>query len=256
LIKINNLTVRVKNFSIRNINIEINEGEIFAILGKTGAGKSMLLETIAGFYQPDCGAVFLSDVNVRDMEPEHRQIGFVYQDYGLFPHMSVYENIYFGLKMNKVKKEEADARIRDMVELLNIGSVIKQYPATLSGGEKQRTALARALVLNPKVLLLDEPFSALDPDTRNQMYHFIMKIHKTFSCTIVFVTHDFKEAHKLANRVGIMVKGELQMICKAEELFGENKEEEIICFLGGCYHDNEQINGKFETRALKYNESV
>lgn len=242
MIRIEKLTVRVKNFKISNINMELPDGEIVAILGKTGAGKSVLLETIAGFYRPEQGGVFLRDVNVLDIRPENRKIGFVYQDYGLFPHMNVYKNIQYGLKMNQVKREKAAKIVRDMAELLKIDSVLEQFPATLSGGEKQRVALARALVLKPQVLLLDEPFSALDPNTRKQMYHYIMKIHNTFPCTIVFVTHNLKEAHIMADRVGLMVKGELKIIKNAKEFFVQYKEDDIINMLGGDYYDNGYIN--------------
>lgn len=238
MIQIKNFSFQVKNFKLNHIELEIPENEIFAILGKTGSGKTMLLESIAGFYRGDSGAVYIQGTDVVDIMPERRQIGFVYQDFGLFPHMTVYENIQYGLKIHKVEKKKIDKVIRDMAELLCIHSILDQYPSTLSGGERQRTALARALVLNPKILLMDEPFSALDPNTRNQMYELIEKIHRTFQCTILFVTHNFYEAQRMAERIGIMVKGELRIICKADDLFENYEDLEISEFLGGNFNDN------------------
>lgn len=238
MIRINNFSFRVDNFKLNNIELEISENEIFAILGKTGSGKTMLLESIAGFYRGNSGAVYIHGTNVVDIMPESRQIGFVYQDFGLFPHMTVYENIQYGLKMHKVEKKNIDKTVHDMAKLLCISHILEQYPSTLSGGERQRTALARALVLNPKLLLMDEPFSALDPKTRNQMYELIEKIHRTFYCTILFVTHNFYEAQRMAERIGIMVNGELRIICKSEDLFQSYEDLEISEFLGGNLDDN------------------
>ncbi|MGB8453889.1 MAG: ATP-binding cassette domain-containing protein [Anaerocolumna sp.] len=233
MIQVDRFSIQVNNFKLNNIQLAISESEIFAILGKTGSGKTMLLESIAGFYRGDSGAVYIQGTNVVDIAPESRQIGFVYQDFGLFPHMTVYENIKYGLKMHKVNKKDSDRAVCEMAQLLDIEYILKQYPGTLSGGECQRTALARALVLNPKILLMDEPFSALDPKTRNQMYELIGKIHRTFHCTILFVTHNFYEAQRMAERIGIMVKGELRSICKADNLYHKYEDLEIEEFLGG-----------------------
>lgn len=238
MIQVNRFSIRINNFKLTNIQLEISESEIFAILGKTGSGKTMLLESIAGFYRGDSGAIYIQGTDVVDIEPENRQIGFVYQDFGLFPHMTVYENIQYGLKMHKINKKNSDKTVRDMAQLLGIECILEQYSSTLSGGERQRTALARALVLNPKILLMDEPFSALDPKTRNQMYGLIEKIHSTFHCTILFVTHNFHEAQRMAERIGIMVKGELRTVCKADNLFQRYGDLEIEEFLGGNFNDN------------------
>lgn len=238
MIYINDFSIHVGNFRLSNIELNILENEIFAILGKTGSGKTMLLESIAGFYRGDSGAIYIERTNVIDITPEKRQIGFVYQDFGLFPHMTVYQNIQYGLKMNKIEKKKSDKAVNDMADLLNIRHILEQYPSTLSGGERQRTALARALVLNPKIMLMDEPFSALDPKTRNQMYELIERIHSTFQCTIVFVTHNFYEAQKMAERIGIMVDGKLKVICKANDLFQNHDDFEVLEFLGGKNHDD------------------
>lgn len=219
---------------MRDINLSVYEGEICAILGKTGAGKTLLLESIAGHHSGITGVIRIHGTDVMHIDPRDRQVGFVYQDYGLFPHMTAEKNIRYGLKMHKVHKGEADHAVQSMVELLSINHILQQYPDTLSGGERQRVALARVLVLKPKILLMDEPFSALDPKTRREMYGLINQIHDLFGCTILFVTHNFYEAQRLAERIGIMVNGELRTVCKAEELFQDHADREIEAFLGGC----------------------
>ncbi|SFR76067.1 ATP-binding cassette domain-containing protein [Anaeromicropila populeti] len=248
MIHIENFTYQVANFKLQNIELEIKENEIFAFLGKTGSGKTMLLEAIAGFYRGNCGAIYISGKDVVDIVPEERKIGFVYQDFGLFPHMTVYENIRYGLKMHRVEKSKMNLRISDMAKLLGIEHILKHYPATLSGGERQRTALARALVLQPRILLMDEPFSALDPGTRSQMYQLVEQIHKTFACTILFVTHNLYEAERMAQRIGIMVNGKLKMVCNTDKLFQNYEDTEILEFIGGYLNDNGTDVSKIERR--------
>ena len=232
IITIENYNLKLGNFTLNNINLEIKEGEIFAILGRTGSGKTVLLESIAGFYNHGNGAIYIKDTPIDDIYICNRNIGFVYQDYALFPHMTVFDNIAYGLKMKKVKKHEQTKIVNEMAKLLSIENILKKYPGTISGGEKQRTALARALVLNPKILLMDEPFSALDPSTKNNMYAKIKSLHKKFKCTIVFVTHDFNEAKKIADRIGIISNGTLKTIRNSQNLFDTYEDPEINKFLG------------------------
>jgi molybdate transport system ATP-binding protein len=228
------LEVTRGDFKLGPINLYIKEGDIFAILGRTGSGKTILLETLAGFYQEHyTGDIFLFEENAKDLSPEMREMGFVYQDSGLFPHMTVEQNIAYGLKMNRTAPKIIEEKLAYITELLSITKIRKQYPATISGGEKQRTALARSLVLNPKILLLDEPFCALDPATRQRMYEEIRRIHEQFKCTIVFVTHDFGEAQSLAGHIGIMLHGELKAVVHPEDLFDTEYDEEVRKFLGG-----------------------
>lgn len=220
------------NFKLGPISLSIKEGEIFSILGKTGSGKTILLETLAGFYQDHySGKVNLFGQDAGLIPPEQREIGFVYQDSGLFPHMTVEQNIAYGLHMHREDAKAIEEKIAYITELLSIANIRKQYPATISGGERQRTALARSLVLNPKVLLLDEPFSALDPATRQKMYKEMRHIHQKFNCTIVFVTHDFSEAQTLANRIGIMLGGQLRAVVDADSLFETEYDDDIKEFL-------------------------
>ncbi len=231
-IEVKNVFLKKGDFKLKDISFEIHAKEIFAVLGKTGAGKTLLLESIAGFYRDMKGSVLLEGRDVLDIPLTERKIGFVYQDYGLFPHMTVKKNISYGLKMQKRPKEEIEENVGRMAEIMSISHILKQFPDTLSGGEKQRTALARSLVLNPKVLLLDEPFSALDPVTKRSMYKELLKINEQFDCAIVFVTHDFTEAQKLARRIGIMDKGCLKAVRNSEELFHYYQNDEINHFIG------------------------
>ena len=221
-------------FELGPIDFFVPEGEIFAILGRTGSGKTVLLETLAGFYQRRyTGSIRLFGEDARNIPPPLRDMGFVYQDSGLFPHMTVEQNIAYGLKMHKMPAGEIQEKLAYITQLLSINGIRKQYPATISGGEKQRTALARALVLGPRILLLDEPFSALDPATRQRMYEEIRSIHRNFKCTIVFVTHDFSEAQKLAHRIGIMLHGKLRTVVAADQLFEEKHDDDVEVFLRG-----------------------
>ena len=233
-IEIKDMEIKRGGFELGPINLTVGEGEIFAILGRTGSGKTVLLETLAGFYQDQYkGDIVLFGENAQEVPPHLRDMGFVYQDSGLFPHMTVEQNIAYGLKMHNVPAAEIEEKISYITDLLSITKIRKQYPATISGGERQRTALARSLVLNPKILLLDEPFSALDPATRQKMYTEINSIHDNFGCTIIFVTHDFSEAQKLAGRIGIMLHGQLKTVVDADKLFDNTYDEDVEMFLRG-----------------------
>lgn len=231
-IEINNFSLKKGSFQLSDISCEIFPHEMFAMLGKTGAGKTLLLESIAGYYAGSEGGIYLNGKAVLDIPLTERKIGFVYQDYGLFPHMTVEQNISYGLKMQKKNRSDITGEVFRMAELLNIGHILKQYPGTLSGGEKQRVALARALVLSPEVLLLDEPFSALDPVTKQTMRGELRKIHERFKCAIIFVTHDFSEAQELAGRIGIMDNGRLRAVRQSDALFEPYEDDNISQFLG------------------------
>lgn len=227
-IECRDLVVKRGNFTLGPVNLNIEKGEIFCILGRTGSGKTVFLETLAGFYDKKYeGEIVIHGKNR----------GFVYQDSGLFPHMTVEKNISYGLRMNRVDKKTIEEKVRDITEILSISNIRKQYPATVSGGERQRAALARTLVMDPDIIFMDEPFSALDPATCRRMYEEIRRIHKKFKCTIIFVTHDFREAQHLADRVGVMLNGKLRTIVRAEELFTVQHEEDVKEFLGGVQHE-------------------
>lgn len=227
-----NLTVRRGDFMLQDVSFEVREKEIFAMLGKTGAGKSVLLEAAAGFFAPDHGCVTYEGQQIDQIPLHQRNIGYLSQDYSLFPHMTAEENISYSLKMKGISKEQIRRQVYEMAEKFEIRSVLEQYPSTLSGGEQQRVALARALMMRPKLLLLDEPFSALDPVTKSSLYEILLDIRKEFQCAIVFVTHDFAEAQQLADRIGILISGKLRGIVKSEDLFESHWESEVQKFLG------------------------
>lgn len=227
-----NLTVRRGDFMLQDVSFEVREKEIFAMLGKTGAGKSVLLEAAAGFFAPDHGCVTYEGQQIDQIPLHQRNIGYLSQDYSLFPHMTAEENISYSLKMKGISKEQIRRQVYEMAEKFEIRSVLEQYPSTLSGGEQQRVALARALMMRPKLLLLDEPFSALDPVTKSSLYEILLDIRKEFQCAIVFVTHDFTEAQQLADRIGILISGKLRGIVKSEDLFESHWESEVQKFLG------------------------
>ena len=217
---------------IRDISFTLNDRELFAVLGRTGAGKTLLLESAAGFYTPEAGRVLLYGTPVQDIPLTERGIGFVYQDYALFPHMNVEKNIAYGLRVRRASRTEQEKKVQEFAELLGIHHILKAFPQTLSGGERQRVALARALVLRPKLLLLDEPFSSLDPATRKTLYEEIQHIPQKFHCAVLFVTHDFREAQHLASRIGVMSAGRMLCIRSADELFTRSDDRELNTFLG------------------------
>lgn len=220
------------NFSLKNVTLSVNEGEYFIILGPTAAGKTLILETIAGFYIPREGGIFLNEKNITHIPPEKRNIGFVYQDYSLFPHMTVEENIAFGLKMRKNPKREVETRVQNVMDSMRISHLKERFPSTLSGGEQQRVALARALVIDPDALLLDEPLSALDPRTQESLREEMKRIHKVRGTTTIHVTHDQDEAFTLADRIGVIMNGKVVQVDTPYRVFNEPVNEEIASFVG------------------------
>lgn len=231
-IQINNFTVTRGTFHLKPVSLKICNGEIFVLLGQTGSGKTVLLEAISGMFPGDSGNILYDGTDITEISPEMRKIGLVYQSHALFPHMRVRENIAYGLKMRGASKEEQFQTTEQLMELLSITHIKDQYPGVLSGGESQRTALARALAVKPDTLLLNEPFSALDQSTRKKLYQEILKIHKHYPCTIILVTHNFEEAMLLGDRIGILLDGELKVVTEASDLMTGSYSDEIEAFLG------------------------
>ena len=231
-VEVRGLSARRGSFLLDDVGLKVAAGEVFAILGQTGSGKTVLLEAIAGAFQPDSGAVLIEGVDVSRLAPGDRGVGVVLQDYALFPHMTVLQNVRYGLDRMNVPKPEANAKALEMLEVFGIGQKAHQYPGSISGGEAQRTALARALVLEPSVLLMDEPFAAVDPATKRRLYETVRQIHSRFGCTILFVTHDFDEAVSLADSVGVVLGGKLRLVCPSGELFDRAVDEDVRFFLG------------------------
>ncbi|MGB2840936.1 MAG: tungstate ABC transporter ATP-binding protein WtpC [Halobacteriota archaeon] len=222
-----------KEFSLKGINLEIKKEEYFVILGPTGAGKTLLLETIAGFHSPDSGEVRIDGHDVTNLPPERRRIGFIYQDYSLFPHFNVEQNIEFGLKLRKSASQDTNRkRLEEIMDWLDITHLAHRYPATLSGGEQQKIAIARAIAIEPSVLLLDEPLAALDLRTRDYLREELKRVKLELGITMVHVTHDQTEAMVLADRIAVMMKGRIMQVGTPYEIFNKPQNEEIADFVG------------------------
>jgi molybdate transport system ATP-binding protein len=232
MLQITGLVKTLGSFSLVDVNLTIEDGEYFIILGPTGAGKTILLETIAGIHSPDAGSITLGGHEISLMEPEKRGVGMVYQDYMLFPHMTVEKNIEFGLRQQKIDPSTIRKQVGEAAEMLGIGHLLERYPGTLSGGEQQRAAIARALVLRPRVLLLDEPLSALDAATRERLRRELKVIHTAMRTTIVHITHHFEDIFALADRVAVMQNGTVVQAGTPEEIFQRPATEFVASFTG------------------------
>lgn len=233
MIRIRNLYKDWKEFALKDINLEIEQGEYFVILGPTGAGKTMLLETIAGFHIPDSGDVWIGGRDVTNLAPERRRVGFIYQDYSLFPHFTVEENIEFGLKLNKSASSDANKkRTAEIMDWLGVSHLAHRYPTTLSGGEQQKVAIARAVAVEPSLLLLDEPLAALDRRTRDYLRVELKRVKEELDITMVHVTHDQTEAMVLGDRVAVMMNGQILQVGTPFEIFNKPLNEEIADFVG------------------------
>lgn len=230
MIRIRNLCVELGDFTLKNASIDIAKGEYFVIVGPSGAGKTVLLETIAGLYPIHQGQIFLRGEDATDLDPEKRGVSIVYQDYVLFPHLSVRDNILFGLRMHRTGEAEMKKAMALVVDLCDVSSLMHRRPATLSGGECQRVALARALCVHPDVLLLDEPLSALDPRTRESMQEELRRLHRTLRVTTLHVTHDFEEAIALGERMAVIGDGEVKQVGSPEEIFRRPNSEFVARF--------------------------
>jgi molybdopterin-binding protein len=230
VIEIKNLSVDLGEFVLNDVSLSIEEGDYFIILGPTGAGKTVLLESIAGLHPVKSGEIWLRGKEVTDLEPEKRNIGIVYQDYVLFPHLSVKDNIGFGLKMHRLNRQEIAERLSWIVELLGIGHLLHRHPGTLSGGESQRVSLARALVTRPEILLVDEPLSALDPESRENVQQELSKLHRALGITILHVTHDFEEAISLGTHIAVIGEGKLKQVGTSDEIFRQPNSEFVARF--------------------------
>lgn len=231
-VNIQNLNIDLGSFHLQDITLDIRAGDYFIVLGPTGSGKTVLLETIAGLYRPRAGRILLDGEDVTTLPPEKRGVGFVYQHYALFPHLSVAENIAFGLKMQGVSEKERQNRSREMAEMLKIDHLLARKPQKLSGGEKQRAALARALVISPRLLLLDEPLSALDPETRENVQWELARLHSEMGTTTIHVTHDFEEAIALGSQVAVMHQGRIMQAGAPEDIFRRPASEFVARFVG------------------------
>ncbi len=238
---------------LEHISFAVEEGELVSLLGPSGCGKTTILKIIAGLVKPDKGEIKLGDNIINKIPVEKRGTVIVFQDYLLFPHLNVEENIGFGLKMSKVAKKDIKIQVKKMLELVQLEGYNKKYPHELSGGQKQRIALARALAIEPKVLLLDEPFSNLDTKLRQSMREFTLDIHKKLNITTLLVTHDQEEAMMLSDKIAIMLDGKIKQFGAPKDLYQSPNSIEVADFFGKKnYIQGSVINGIFTSKILSF----
>jgi ABC-type Fe3+/spermidine/putrescine transport system ATPase subunit len=218
MLRLDGVCVSLGDFCLEEISLHVKPGTYLALLGPTGTGKTVLLETIAGVYRPTRGHIFINDREVTGLAPEKRHLGIVYQDYALFPHLTVFQNIAFGLRLKGIPEQRISGVVQEMARFLDIAPLLKRRPARLSGGERQRVALARALVMEPYALLLDEPLGALDRAIRGRIQNELKRIHRELGVTILHITHDLEEAFFLADRLAVMKDGRILQEGPPEEV--------------------------------------
>lgn len=239
-LEIKDLHINLGEFFLRGVSFEVEKGDYLSIIGPTGAGKTILLESIIGFWTPDNGRIIVDGKDLTDEWPEKRRIGIVYQDYALFPHFTVFQNIAYGLK--KIEKTGIEEKTRAIATSLHIAHLLHRKPGTLSGGEQQRVALARALVVNPRLLLMDEPFSALDQQTRKQARHILKTALKERGTTVIHITHDLDDAWALANKIAVMKDGKLIQFGTLKDVFQQPATPFIAEFVGANFFDGHVIH--------------
>ena len=232
-LEIRNMTKLFKNGDgVRDVNLTVYEGEFLTMLGPSGCGKTTILRAIGGFLDVDQGDILIDGRSIVRLPPEKRPTAMVFQSYNLWSHMTIYDNLAFGLRIRKVPKKEIKERTREMLELVKMSGVEKKYPAQLSGGQQQRVAIARALLLQPSVLLLDEPFSALDAKIRSQMREELKRIQEDLKITVVFVTHDQEEAMAISDRIVVMNKGVFEQVGTPTEIYDKPASRYVASFIG------------------------
>jgi sulfate transport system ATP-binding protein len=218
--------------ALHDVSIDIPSGSLTALLGPSGGGKSTLLRVIAGLEQPDTGRVEIDGTEATALPPQRRGVGFVFQHYAAFKHMTVWRNIAFGLEIRHRPKDEIKRRVQELLELVHLEQFAHRYPSQLSGGQRQRMALARALAVEPKVLLLDEPFGALDAQVRKELRAWLRRLHEQVHVTTVFVTHDQEEAMEVADSIVVMAGGRVEQVGSPDELYEQPASDFVMSFLG------------------------
>src|SRR6195256_5956527 len=232
-IEARNVTKRFGDFvALDDVSIEVESGSLTALLGPSGSGKSTLLRVIAGLETADAGDVFISGKEATALAPQKRGVGFVFQHYAPFKHMTVWDNVAFGLSIRRRPKEEIAKRVDELLELVQLVGLGKRYPAQLSGGQRQRMALARALAVDPEVLLLDEPFGALDAKVREDLRAWLRRLHDEVHVTTVLVTHDQAEALDVADRIAVLNKGRIEQVGSPTDVYDAPENAFVMSFLG------------------------
>ena len=223
-----------EEYVLQGINLQIDQGEFVTLLGASGCGKTTTLRIIAGLEQPDSGSIWLEGKDVTNLEPNQRDVNTVFQNYALFPHMNVADNIGYGLKIRKVPKADIKKKVKEMLELVQLEGFEKRKPAELSGGQKQRVAIARALANNPRVLLLDEPLGALDLQLRRTMQLELKRLQKKLGITFIYITHDQEEAINMSDRIVVMNQGQFEQIGTPDEIYNHPKTSYVATFVGNA----------------------
>lgn len=233
IVEINKVNKRYgETHVVHDMDLEIYEGEFLTLLGPSGCGKTTTLRMIGGFESPTDGRILIDGIPVEEKEPFERDVNTVFQSYALFPHMTIFDNVAYGLKVKKIKKAEIRARVEEMLGLVQLSGYEKRYPSQLSGGQKQRVAIARALINNPKVLLLDEPLGALDLKLRKQMQVELKRLQKKLGITFVYVTHDQEEALTMSDRIAVMYQGYIEQLDKPDVIYEKPATKFVADFIG------------------------
>ena len=248
MIELKDIIVKFGDFeALHNINVDVKEGEFFTFLGPSGCGKTTTLRTITGFLEPVSGTVSVNDKDITRVPIEKRNIGIVFQSYALFPSMTVYDNIAFGLKIQKLSKTEIDQKVRDIARKVDLSDEqLKKAVSQLSGGQQQRVAIARALVTGPSIICMDEPLSNLDAKLRVQLRNELKKMQRDFGITTIYVTHDQEEALTLSDRIAVFNKGYIEQIGTPNEIYNHSKTEFVCNFIGDINRLEETICGEMK----------
>ena len=248
MIELKDIIVKFGDFeALHNINVDVKEGEFFTFLGPSGCGKTTTLRTITGFIEPVSGTVSVNDKDITRVPIEKRNIGIVFQSYALFPSMTVYDNIAFGLKIQKLSKTEIDQKVRDIARKVDLSDEqLKKAVSQLSGGQQQRVAIARALVTGPSIICMDEPLSNLDAKLRVQLRNELKKMQRDFGITTIYVTHDQEEALTLSDRIAVFNKGYIEQIGTPNEIYNHSKTEFVCNFIGDINRLEETICGEMK----------
>jgi len=232
MIRIEGLSIIFDSFKIIDLNIKIEEEGFHFLLGPTGSGKTLILESIMGLHKPKKGKIWIGEREVQGLHPEQREISYVPQDLALFPHLKVKENILYGIKAKNLKVQAYEEYVQALIQVMKIGHLLERYPANLSGGEKKKVALLRALAPKPRLLLLDEPLSDLDPSIKAEIQQLLKTLHSSFHPTILCVTHDFEEAYFLSDRITIFIDGNVEQVGGRDEIFSKPRSKKVAQFLG------------------------
>lgn len=256
-VELRGIQKRWEDFALTIERLRARDGELLTLLGPSGCGKTTTLRIIAGLEKPNSGEVLFNGTPVNDLPPYERNIGIVFQDYALFPHMTVFKNVAFGLEMRKLPRMEIERRVKRALELVNLEGLENRYPEQLSGGQQQRIALARALVVEPEVLLLDEPLSNLDAKIRERLRSEIKRIQRELKITTIYVTHDQEEAMALSDRIAVMNFGRVEQVGKPLELYHYPKTEFVARFLGSSnILELKAENGVVRLGSLRFNVGI